>query len=201
MKYFSPHPAPPTKESLTYLSSSNLNKPGPRLTSIVDQSKTSSVELSVVIPAYNEEKRLREGLLDALTWLEQWRSTHSYTSKDESRTWQTGTYEVIIVDDGSKDRTAAVALELAVEHAKSSDRPEHGEIRVVQLGKNRGKGGAVRHVCFFPILRLSSPLKTDTQALRFTKSSIGHPLRSWSSHPFCGCRWRIQLFRLGASDE
>lgn len=99
-----------------------------------------------MIPAYNEENRLREGLLDALKWLEQWRLKHKEELTNESQSWQPGSYEVIIVDDGSKDRTAEVALELAFEHAKTSERPEHGEIRVVQLGKNRGKGGAVRHV-------------------------------------------------------
>ncbi|KAG0142523.1 hypothetical protein CROQUDRAFT_50156 [Cronartium quercuum f. sp. fusiforme G11] len=141
LTYLSPHPAPPTKKSLTYLSASEPKKPGGRLTPIVDKAKLPSIELSVVIPAYNEEHRLRDGLMDALKWLEEWRKNR----KEGTEAWQAGSYEVIIVDDGSKDRTVEVALDLAIEHAKNSDQPALGEIRVVQLGKNRGKGGAVRH--------------------------------------------------------
>lgn len=51
---------------------------------------------------------------------------------------QTRTYELVIVDDGSKDDTSALALKLAQQHLKS-------DIRVVTLEKNLGKGGAVRH--------------------------------------------------------
>lgn len=47
-------------------------------------------------------------------------------------------YEVLIVDDGSKDGTSALALELAVKN-------RHSDIRVVTLERNLGKGGAVRH--------------------------------------------------------
>ncbi|KAI7892355.1 nucleotide-diphospho-sugar transferase [Mucor mucedo] len=46
------------------------------------------------------------------------------------------TYEIIVVDDGSRDNTIDVALEFA----KTS--PE-ADIRVLALDKNRGKGGAV----------------------------------------------------------
>jgi dolichyl-phosphate beta-glucosyltransferase len=49
------------------------------------------------------------------------------------------TFEILIVDDGSSDGTAALALELAAECHAGAD------IRVVQLERNRGKGGAVRH--------------------------------------------------------
>jgi dolichyl-phosphate beta-glucosyltransferase len=51
---------------------------------------------------------------------------------------QTRTYELLIVDDGSKDDTSALALKLAQRHLES-------DIRVVTLEKNLGKGGAVRH--------------------------------------------------------
>ncbi|KZS94695.1 nucleotide-diphospho-sugar transferase [Sistotremastrum niveocremeum HHB9708] len=45
--------------------------------------------------------------------------------------------EFIVVDDGSQDKTTAVALELASQH-KNTD------LRVIRLTKNRGKGGAVQ---------------------------------------------------------
>ncbi|KAG2742965.1 glycosyltransferase family 2 protein, partial [Suillus brevipes Sb2] len=51
---------------------------------------------------------------------------------------QTRTYEHVIVDDGSKDDASALALKLAQQHL-------NGDIRVVTLEKNLGKGGAVLH--------------------------------------------------------
>lgn len=48
-------------------------------------------------------------------------------------------YEVIIVDDGSKDDTTKVAL-------KYSEKYGCEKVRVLTLEKNRGKGGAVRLV-------------------------------------------------------
>lgn len=48
-------------------------------------------------------------------------------------------YEIIIVSDGSTDKT----VEVAHSYAK-----KYNTIRVLALVKNRGKGGAVRLVCF-----------------------------------------------------
>lgn len=48
-------------------------------------------------------------------------------------------YEILIVDDGSRDRTVEVALSFARKHGL------HDILRVVKLAKNRGKGGAVTH--------------------------------------------------------
>ena len=45
------------------------------------------------------------------------------------------TYEVLVVNDGSRDDTAALALELGAQ----------SEVRVVVLEKSVGKGGAVRY--------------------------------------------------------
>lgn len=50
------------------------------------------------------------------------------------------TYEIIIVDDGSRDNTVDVALGFAKKHMDV-------DIRVLALEKNRGKGGAVTQVC------------------------------------------------------
>merc|ERR1712226_315328 len=47
------------------------------------------------------------------------------------------TYEVIVVDDGSRDQTTNVALRYAKEHTTE-------RVRVLTLEQNRGKGGAVR---------------------------------------------------------
>ena len=80
---------------------------------------TTVPRLSVVIPAYNEGKRLRATLERVLEWLGPWG----------------GSFEVLVVDDGSRDDTTAVASEFATAH-------EHFALH--RLGRNRGKGAAVR---------------------------------------------------------
>jgi dolichyl-phosphate beta-glucosyltransferase len=52
-------------------------------------------------------------------------------------------YEIIVVSDGSTDKT----VEVAHSYAK-----EYNTVRVLALKKNRGKGGAVRLVSIFSIL-------------------------------------------------
>ena len=54
---------------------------------------------------------------------------------------QNFTYEVIVVSDGSKDKTAEVALQYVKDFGVE-------KIRLLDLKQNRGKGGAVRLVCF-----------------------------------------------------
>lgn len=86
----------------------------------------ASLDLSIIIPAYNETKRLPSMLSSTLEHL---------------ASFPRRTFEILIVDDGSSDGTAAFALELAAErHPKAKE-----TIRVVLLERNRGKGGAVRH--------------------------------------------------------
>ena len=83
----------------------------------------ASLALSVVIPAYNEAGRLTPMLEATLAHL------ISHPSRP---------YELIIVDDGSKDATVSLALSLAGTYPGS-------DIRIVRMDKNVGKGGAVRH--------------------------------------------------------
>jgi dolichyl-phosphate beta-glucosyltransferase len=73
-----------------------------------------------VIPAFNEEKRLEAGIRPLLDVLK---------ARGEP-------FEIIVVDDGSKDGTVEVANRL---------QRHHPEIKLEQLGVNRGKGAAVRH--------------------------------------------------------
>lgn len=86
-------------------------------------SDLNDIELSVVIPCYNETSRLRSMLVDAVAYL---RKTYGKR------------FEIIIVDDGSKDGTATFALELATEFQLPPK-----TMKVIQFVKNRGKGGAV----------------------------------------------------------
>lgn len=86
-------------------------------------------ELSIIIPAYNEERRLPATLERVAEYV-----------RDCGRA-----AEVIVVDDGSGDRTAAVA---------ESFRGKIPALRVVPNGVNRGKGYSVRHGMFEAFGRL-----------------------------------------------
>ena len=77
--------------------------------------------LSIVIPAYNEERRLPATLDVVFNWLE----ASPY-----------GDVEVLVVDDGSTDATAAVV------ESRAATEPR---LRLVQNAGNRGKGFAIRH--------------------------------------------------------
>lgn len=76
--------------------------------------------LSIIIPAYNEEERIEKSLNLALDYLKK-----RYDS-----------YEIIVVDDGSTDRT--------YERAQSFAERTNGMVRVLQQPQNMGKGAAVR---------------------------------------------------------
>ncbi len=79
----------------------------------------TSIELSVVVPAYNEAGRLQRTLSEV---------------EDYLRARETA-FEVIVTDDGSTDDTVAVVERHMVHNA---------EVRVLPTDRNRGKGHAVR---------------------------------------------------------
>ncbi len=83
------------------------------------ESKREPPVLSVVIPAYNEEKRLPRTLTETLAYL----NAQPYTA------------EVLVVDDGSRDGTVAL-----VERFER----ESSLVRLVRNPTNRGKGYSVR---------------------------------------------------------
>ncbi len=76
-------------------------------------------EFSIIIPAYNEQRRLPETLERIATYVRM--------SGRET--------EILVVDDGSTDRTAAFA---------ESFRSKLPALRVISNGVNRGKGYSVR---------------------------------------------------------
>lgn len=86
-----------------------------------------SKSLSIVIPAYNEEDRLPSTLDETLAYLQRRRD----------RQGPNFTYEVVIVDDGSKDGTVKEAFNYVRRHGFDA-------VRVLQLAANRGKGYAVK---------------------------------------------------------
>ncbi|WP_447038326.1 dolichyl-phosphate beta-glucosyltransferase [Streptomyces sp. DSM 118878] len=79
-----------------------------------------SVDLTVVVPAYNEEQRLAP-TLDAI--------------RDHLEQTYRGEWELIVVDDGSTDRTAEIAAE-----ASAAD----PRVQLLSSDRNRGKGHALR---------------------------------------------------------
>ena len=102
----------------------------------------SAVELSVVIPAYNEASRLGESLARVLTYLER-RGTP---------------FEVLVIDDGSADSTASIAREYA-----------HRGVWLLELARNRGKGAALRHgvvaSCGSKVLLCDADLSTPIEEI------------------------------------
>ena len=77
------------------------------------------MHLSVIIPAYNEEKRLPKTLTEIDKYLRK----------------QFYDYEIIVVNDGSKDRTAEIVRKLA---------KEIKNLRLIDNKTNHGKGFVVR---------------------------------------------------------
>ena len=83
------------------------------------------IYLSVIIPAYNEEKRLPETLKKISAYLK----IQSYS------------YEIIVVSDGSKDQTAAAANSLDIKNLTVIDnKKNHGKGYVVRQGMLKAKG-------------------------------------------------------------
>lgn len=108
----------------------------------------ATVELSVVVPAFNEKARIGIMLDEAIGYLEE-RELEDTATRRLPADVERGSYEVLIVDDGSKDGTADVALELArglQQKWSKGGRKLRGSIKVVTLVRNRGKGGSVKHV-------------------------------------------------------
>ncbi len=73
-------------------------------------------KIVVIIPAFNEEKRIVNTLLDVVKTL-----THKIK------------YEIVVVDDGSTDRTVKLIKEKNLPH-----------LRIISLKKNKGKGFAIK---------------------------------------------------------
>jgi dolichyl-phosphate beta-glucosyltransferase len=102
---------------------------------------------SLIIPAYNESQRIRPTLDRVLQHI-----------KEQS--WDA---EVIVVNDGSQDDTARIVKDYG---------RDHPNVRLVENGRNRGKGYSVRNgmlhangdVCLLSDADLSSPI-TESQKL------------------------------------
>jgi dolichyl-phosphate beta-glucosyltransferase len=99
----------------------------------------SDPEASIVVPAYNESRRIGPSL----------GRIQEYFEKSGLSS------EVIVVDDGSTDGTAEMARARGV--------------RVIVLGKNRGKGAAVR----------AGVLASRGDVVLFTDADLSTPIDQW----------------------
>jgi dolichyl-phosphate beta-glucosyltransferase len=80
-----------------------------------------TIFISIVIPVYNEAKRIEKFLSDVIAYLQE----------------KTFTYEILIVDDGSSDDTIRVTESFLAHKLK-------GCYRFLKLPVNQGKGEAVK---------------------------------------------------------
>src|SRR5947209_13429173 len=79
------------------------------------------MSVSIIIPAYNEELRLPTTLAVTADY---------FAGRGEP-------FDILVIDDGSRDRTAEVVAEYSDKH------PGHS-VQCLNYGGNRGKGYAVR---------------------------------------------------------
>lgn len=93
--------------------------------------------ISIIIPAYNEETRLPATLKTVQAWL-------------ASTPWEFS--EIVVVNDGSRDRTAGVAKDAGT--------------RVLENPGNRGKGYSVRH----------GVLEAKGEWILFTDADLSSPI-------------------------
>ncbi|HRD01561.1 MAG TPA: glycosyltransferase family 2 protein [Candidatus Saccharicenans sp.] len=94
------------------------NKLQAQKTPVVEES-FHSLSLSIIIPAYNEEKRIGSTLRQIIDCLRVRNSSA----------------EIIVVNDGSTDRTASLARTILTDWPWS---------KIISFEKNRGKGAAVK---------------------------------------------------------
>jgi glycosyltransferase involved in cell wall biosynthesis len=78
-----------------------------------------SLRVSMILPAYNEEENIEGAVVEAQSAADRLFADH----------------EVVVVDDGSADRTAAIVRELGRDDER---------VRVISHGRNRGYGEALR---------------------------------------------------------
>lgn len=109
-------------------------------------------DLSIVIPAYNEADRLPPTLERIREWVDRKRAATGME------------IEVLVVDDGSRDATAAVVTRLI---------SRFDALRLVSNPGNRGKGYSVRHgmleargkIALFTDADLSAPIEEADKLL------------------------------------
>ena len=113
------------------------------------------MKISVIIPAYNEGKRIRDTLIKTQSCLD-------ILGKD---------YELIIVDDGSKDNTISVVAEFIEKNSR---------IKLFKNGTNRGKGYSVKKgmlngtgdILLFSDADMSTPMETISNMIEYVNKGF-----------------------------
>lgn len=110
---------------------------------------SDSPYLSVIIPAFNEEPNFKKGSLNEVP---------EYLNKQDYA------YEILIVDDGSSDKTAELAQDFAKKHSniRVIKNPHQGKAETVKTGVEESKGEIILFTDFdqaTPISEVSSLLK------------------------------------------
>lgn len=122
-------------------------------------------DLTVVIPAYNEAERLGATLRRVVDYL----SRHG------------GASEVLVVDDGSRDRTPQVAESFAAEG-----------VRVLRHAGNRGKGAAIKTGMLASlgarVLLTDADLSTPIEDLERLEPHLAHAQLVLGSRAVAGAR-------------
>jgi glycosyltransferase involved in cell wall biosynthesis len=85
----------------------------------VEANEVQDMTVSIVLPAYNEEENIEEAIATATATAERLFAEH----------------EIIVVDDGSRDRTKEIAKSICLSDPR---------VRVIGHGRNRGYGEALR---------------------------------------------------------
>ena len=119
------------------------------------QTNPAGRRLSLVLPAFNEEAGVRQAVAEA----------------DEALARLTDDYEILVVDDGSRDGTAAVVAE------EAAARPH---VRLLRHEKNRGYGAALR--TGFEAARFEFVAFTDADC-QFYLDDLGRLLPLAEHHP------------------
>lgn len=104
------------------------------------------MDYSLIIPAYNEETRLKETLIKTLEYFES-----NYSN-----------FEILVVDDGSTDGTCEVVRAFK-------------NVKLIELGTNQGKGAAVKRgilsavgkIRIFTDADLSTPISEIPKAIEY----------------------------------
>jgi len=110
------------------------------------------IELTIVVPCFNEEERLPRTLDTVLSYLLQ----------------QDYTWELIIADDGSVDETPEIARRAAEqENVRHLRLPHRGKAAAVRAGVEAAQGSAI----VFTDADLSTPIEYVTTVCRLTRES------------------------------
>ncbi|ETN40434.1 uncharacterized protein HMPREF1541_04711 [Cyphellophora europaea CBS 101466] len=193
-RYVVPHPRPPRRSEKTFRTVDHVGKltePAPlpswsddlatkvakaqaegKEAQLEQEMEPAEVFMTLVVPAYNEEKRLTGMLEEAVNYLETEYGTAAKAPTESANGGlkqrnMSGTnvplrgWEVLLVDDGSTDKTLETCTTFSCNHilpplprrlsgpwthrSESGVKVKPSSIRMIKLEENRGKGGAVTH--------------------------------------------------------